>query len=137
MHKLEAHFTALEAALAAARAAPLSRKRAMLAVLLVDAAVDARCPAGDDVLAFRAGIAATHPALRLVMEVAAMRDGGPRLLLETVAVPLADAPALGVEDFMVSVYNGSSVQRVRIGGRDVHEVLAEAVAELRRSFFPP
>jgi hypothetical protein len=70
------------------------------------------------------------------MALAAMREGGPALVVEAVEVPIADYATLSVEDFMVSLYNGHSVQRVRIAGadgprRDVHEVLAEAVAELR------
>ena len=56
-------------------------------------------------------------------------------MTEAVEVSVADYPNLGVEDFMVSLYNGRTVQRVRValpdGGRaDVHEVLAGALAAL-------
>ena len=57
------------------------------------------------------------------------------LVTEAVEVPVTDYPQLGVEDFMVSLYNGRTVQRVRValpdGGRaDVHEVLETALAAL-------
>lgn len=122
------------AAVAAARQAPLSVKKAWLAALLVDAAADALFAArhggrGEDLLAFRAGLAAQCAALGLVFGVAGRTL---ELAIEAVEVPVRDYPKLGVEDFMVSLYNGHMVQRVRVvladGGRaDVHEVLAEAV----------
>jgi len=49
-------------------------------------------------------------------------------------VPLGDYGKLGVEDFMVSLYNGHTVQRVLIAEGtarcDVHAVLAEALKAL-------
>jgi hypothetical protein len=114
----------------------LSRKKAMLAALQVDAAVDAafRSSGEDDVLAFRARLAAASDALALVFAVCAMQPGGPRLVTEAVEVPVADYPALAVEDFMVSLYNGRTVMRVRIADgtarHDVHEVLARAMDAL-------
>jgi hypothetical protein len=126
----------LDAAVAAARAAPLSRRRAMLAALLLDAEVD-RLFAGGDILNHRAALAASSPALRLVLELCAMRPDGPALLTESVEVPLAEYDRLDVQDFMVSLYNGHTVQRVRIAApdgtrHDVHEVLAAALADLRK-----
>lgn len=135
--ELARHFEYLEAAVAEARAAMLSRKKAMLAAHLIDAFADrlftARNEPAGDILAFRSELAATHPALRLVFDLVA---GRAELLIEAVEVPLADYGKLSVEDFMVSLYNQHSVQRVRIatsdGGReDVHAVLAEAIAGLR------
>ena len=114
----------------------LSRRKAMLAAYLVDAFVDrlfaARAEPAGDILVFRAGMAETHPLLGLVLDLVA---GRAELLIEAVEVPLADYGKLSVEDFMVSLYNQHSVQRVRIatpdGGRqDVHPVLADAVAAL-------
>jgi hypothetical protein len=135
MPELERQSSHLTEALAASEAAPLSAKKAMLAVLLVDAAADGLAGADDDVLAVRAGLAATSPALALVFELAAMREGGARLVTEAVAVPLSEYGTLRVEDFMVSLYNQHTVQRVRIARGDarwdVHEVLREAVAALR------
>ena len=129
---LDSALSQAVAAVAAARAAPLSVKKAWLAALLVDAAADALFTArrggqGEDILAFRADLAAQCAALALVFGVA-----GRECELVTEAVEVRDYPNLGVEDFMVSLYNGRAVQRVRVvltdGGRaDVHEVLAEAL----------
>jgi hypothetical protein len=114
----------------------LSRRKAMLATYLVDAFVDrlfvARAEPAGDILAFRGEMAGAHPPLALVLDLVA---GRAELLLEAVEVPLADYGKLRVEDFMVSLYNQHSVQRLRIaepdGGReDVHAVLAAAVAAL-------
>ncbi len=137
MAELATHLAYLEAAVADARQAMLSRRKAMLAAYLVDAYADrlfaaSAEPAGD-VLEFRAGLAGAHPALVTVFDLVAGRI---ELVIEAVEVPLADYGKLGVEDFMVSLYNGHSVQRLRIVGpdgsrQDVHEVLAAAVAALR------
>ena len=131
--------------MAAALNAPLSRKKAMLVALLVDGAVDeafAGRAEGGDILAFREEQASRSAALRLVLELAAMREDGPRLVLEAVEVPIRDYGRLTVEDFMVSLYNDHTVQRVRIArpdGRrqDAHEVLAEAVEAVRAVRTPP
>lgn len=125
----------LDAVMAAALAAPLSRKRAMLVALMVDAALDEafarRAGGGDDILAFRDEVAGRSVDLQLVLELAALRPDGPQLVLEAVEIPLADYGSLRVEDFMVSLYNHNTVQRVRIAGRDAHEVLAGAIAAVR------
>jgi len=140
MTELERHFSYLAEALAASRAAPLSAKKAMLAAMLADAYADrlfAADDAADDILLFREELAASSSELRLVFELAGMREGGPRLVTETVEVPIAEYGKLRVEDFMVSLYNAHTVQRVRIAlddtRRDVHEVLAAAVGVLGRS----
>jgi hypothetical protein len=147
---LEEHLAYLDAEYAAAKAAPLSARRAMLVALLVDAYADrlfAAQPEPDDVLVYRAGLAAASPALSLVFALAAQRSDV-RLLTEAVEIPLAEYGNLPVEDFMVSLYNAHTVQRVRIalsdGGRlDVHVVLAEAIEALRTrtrcfgTFSPP
>ena len=124
-------------AVAAAAAAPLSAKRAMLAALLIDAAVDAAFAASgeDDVLEFRERLAVRSDALALVLGLCALKADGPRLVTEAVAVPIADYPGLRTEDFMVSLYNGNTVQRVRIAvgedRHDAHEVLAAALGALQ------
>ena len=125
------------AAVAAACAAPLSLKKAWLAALLIDQAADALFAArhggqGDDILAFRAELAGQSEALALVFAIAGRELD---LSTETVAVPLGKYDILTVEDFMVSLYNAHTVQRVQValpeGGRaDVHEVLREAAAAL-------
>ena len=121
----------------------LSRRKATLAAYLIDAFVDrlfaARAEPAGDILAFRAGMAKAQPPLGLILELVA---GRAELRLETVQVPLAEYGKLSVEDFMVSLYNQHSVQRLLIatpdGGReDVHAVLAAAIAALdveRRTF---
>jgi hypothetical protein len=130
---------ALDGAMVAALNAPLSRKKAMLVALLVDAALDeafARRTGGDDILAFREELASRSAALRLVLDLVAMRTDGPSLVLEAVEVPIRDYGRLKVEDFMVSLYNDHTVQRVMIalpdgGRRDGLELLAEAVRAVR------
>ncbi|GGA64117.1 hypothetical protein GCM10011490_13480 [Pseudoclavibacter endophyticus] len=122
-------------ALAGLDAAPLSRKRAMLLAMLVDAEVDRR--ATGDLLAHRRVVAAKEPALATAMEVAAMREHGPRLATETVPADGADPQALSEADYMVSLYNAGTVQRMRIvwpdGARaDAVETLRHAVAALER-----
>ena len=105
----------------------------MLLALLIDEAIDA---GADDPLAARAA-AASNPALALVMELCAMREDGPRLVLETVAITAEDAASVREADYMVSLYNSGTVQRVRIAwpdGRreDALTVLRQAVAALER-----
>lgn len=110
----------------------------MLVVMLIDAQVDRQfrpSPDGDDILAFRTGLAAASPALALVLGLAAMRPDGPRLVVESVTIPIEDYGALSVQDFMVSLYNHHTVQRTLIalpdGSRqDAHDVLAEAMRAL-------
>lgn len=109
----------------------------MLAAHLVDAYADrlfsARVEPAADVLEFRAGLAVAHPALAAIFDLV---TGRADLVTEAVEVPLGDYGKLGIEDFMVSLYNGHTVQRLRIvapDGRrqDVHEVLEAAVKAVR------
>jgi len=137
LDSLRPHRAYLEAACRAAGAAPLSRRKAMLAAALIDAYVDRLFAADDtvdDILAYRESVAAAQPALGLVMALCAGR-AGVGVAIEAVGVPLADYGALPVEDFMVSLYNDHSVQRLRLtlpdGGRlDMQDVLREALAGL-------
>ncbi|MEO6011990.1 MAG: hypothetical protein ABIQ30_00180 [Devosia sp.] len=131
MDKIEHHYNYLTSTIAEAAAAPLSSRKALLATLLLDGFVD-RLAGDADVLAFRASLAATSPDLALVIDIAAQRL---HLVIEAVAVPLDRVHTLSEADFMVSVYNDGTVQRVRValpdgGRRDVHEVLAAALAAL-------
>jgi hypothetical protein len=135
--ELAHHWRYLEAEWRAAQAAPLSLRRAMLVAMLADAYVDrlfAATPGAEDVLVFRNRMAASAPGLGLVMALA-VQTGASRLALEAVKVPLADYDRLAVEDFMVSLYNDHSVQRVRLvtsDGKslDFQETMAEAMAAL-------
>lgn len=137
MDSLRQHRAYLEAEWRGLQAAPLSRRKAMLVAALLDAFADrmfAAEPDADDILAYRAALAATQPALGLVMALCAGRDGA-RVVTEAVAVPIEDYSALPVEDFMVSLYNDHSVQRLRLvlpdgERRDMLAVLGEAIAEL-------
>lgn len=134
------HSAYLDAAFADAEAAPLSAKKAMLVALLLDAALErvfaARATASDDLLSFRSEVAGRAPALAEIMAVAALRADGPKLVTDAVKVPIADYGSLSTPDFMVSLYNGHTVQRVLLVRADgtrseVHPVLREAIAELR------
>lgn len=138
---LGAHLSYLEAEFAAACAAPLSARKAMLVAQLVDAYADRLFGAQaefDDILDFRDSLAARSPDLAKVF---ALGRGEARLMTAAMEVPISEYDALGVEDFMVSLYNQHSVQRVFLvtpdGSRElVHGVLAEAVASLR-GYAPP
>lgn len=130
----------IEAAFAEAEAAPLSAKKALLVALLIDREVDrifaAHASASEDLLSFRAGIAASAPALAEIMTLAALRPDGSRLAIDAVKVPLADYGALSTADFMVSLYNDNTVQRVLLthphGPRtEIHPLLKAAITELR------
>ena len=122
----------------AAQAAPLSGKKLMLVCALADAYADrlfGTQDAMDDILAFRAGLAAQSEALARVF---ALVRGELTLVTEAMEVPIAEYGKLSVEDFMVSLYNHHTVQRVRIVLPDgahllAHPVVEEAVAFLRAS----
>ena len=134
---LTAHWDYLDGQWRAAQAAPLSRRRAYLVVYLIDAYVDRLFAVSgtDDVLAFRAEVIAQNAALACVLELAAQRDGGTRLEVQTIKVPLENYGQLSVEDFMVSLYNDHSVHRMMVVGADrapelAHRVLAAALERL-------
>jgi hypothetical protein len=138
LDRLKAHRDYLEGEWQGLQAAPLSMRKAMLVAALIDAYADRLFAAQaepEDILEFRAGLAASNSALRMVFDLCAQRINGPRLVLEAVQVPIRDYGALSVEDFMVSLYNDHSVQRLRLvlpdGTRtDMLETLGEAVAGL-------
>jgi len=87
----------------------------------------------EDLLAYRAQLAERSAALATIFALCGSR-GEAVLRIDAIAVPIADYGALPVEDFMVSLYNGNSVQRVVIAMRDgatllAHEVLTRALAD--------
>ena len=141
-------FSRIEVAFAAARAHPLSSRKTLLVAALLDNFCDqvfealrftapARVFAAEDVLAFRERLRAEEPALGLVFELCAMAPDGPRLETRAVSVPIEDYEKLSIEDFMVSLYNANSVQRVMIVSPDgsarlAHEVLGAAVGYWRK-----
>lgn len=136
MDSLQQHRDYLEGEWQGLLAAPLSARKARLVAALVDAYVDrlfASAPGVDDILEFRAGMAGGSAALGRIM--ALCGDKGVQLVTEAVEIPLADYPALPIEDFMVSLYNGHSVQRLRLrtadgGHHDMMETLREAICAL-------
>jgi hypothetical protein len=124
-------------------AAPLSRRKAMVVAVLLDqyadrvfAAYRTLAPAkvyfAEDVLAYREALASRSPALAMIFGLCALKPGSPMLRLATVEVPILDYHLLTVEDYMVSLYNRNTVQRLVIALADgtlvlAHEVLREAV----------
>jgi hypothetical protein len=134
LDSLRQHRDYLEAEWQSLRAAPLSARKARLVAALVDAYVDRLFAASDydDILEFRAGMAAGSRGLGPIMALCSERA---TIMTEAVAVPMAEYGALGVEDFMVSLYNNHSVQKLRLalpnGERfDMLDVLAEAIGAL-------
>lgn len=138
---LGAHLSYLEAEFAAAVAAPLSSRKAMLVAQLIDAYADRLFGAQDetdDILVFRDLLASRSLDLARVF---ALCRGEARLTIAGMEVPIAEYGTLDVEDFMVSLYNQHTVQRVFLvlpdGSRElVHSVLMEAIAAVR-AFAPP
>jgi hypothetical protein len=99
----------------------------MLAAMLADAYADRLFgvqDGTDDILAFRTGLAARSEALAQVF---ALVRGDLKLVTEAVEVPIAEYGQLSVEDFMVSLYNHHTVQRVRLVLPDGSRVLAHPV----------
>lgn len=137
--RLKPHRDYLEANWQEAQAAPLSLRKAGLVAGLIDDYVDRAFRVQshkDDILAWRESHAAKSPALGLVMALSARRNEVTPTL-EAVPVPLADYGKLAVEDFMVSLYNDHSVQRLRLAlpdgsRRDMQDTLREAIAALDR-----
>ncbi|MDB5586702.1 MAG: hypothetical protein JWP26_1672 [Devosia sp.] len=123
-------------------AAPLSVRKVLLVAVLLDHFADRvfaqfrhtpeRVFGAPDVLAWRATLAARSVGVELVGELASGRDDGALLRVDAITVPIADYPALAVEDYMVSLYNQNTVQRVVVVRRDgstvlAHEILAAAL----------
>ncbi len=126
---------ALTTALAALEESPLSRKKAMLLALLIDAQIDRRMT--GDALTYRSNLSYRSPPLGFVMELAAMREGGVQLVLEPVTISAEEAATLREADYMVSLYNKATVQRIRFAWKDGRRedaltVLRAAVAALER-----
>lgn len=140
--ELAAHWRLAERAVAASRSAALSVRHAVLAATLLDelpaAVFDAfrGTPAvlgAANIASWRARLRSASPALALLADSCAARPDGPHLRLATVPVPEEAIRTMPIEDFMVSVYNQSTVERVVVatpGGevtpaRDILEAAAE------------
>jgi hypothetical protein len=140
---LAEHFALIEEENRASLTAPLSARKAMLVVVLLDQFADrvfathrAQAPEkvffAEDVLGYRDAVGDRSPALAAIFSLCRARPEGPVLKVVAVEVPIADYPQLPVEDYMVSLYNKNTVQRVVIASPDgthtlAHGVLGEAV----------
>ncbi len=140
---LEAQFALIVEEHRYSLAAPLSVRKALLVAVLLDHFADRvfaqfrdmpdKVFGAQDVLAWRRALADRSAALALVAELGSGRQDGAVLRIDTIEVPIADYPALSVEDYMVSLYNHNTVQRVVIVTRDgatvlAHDILASALA---------
>ena len=140
---LAEHFALIEEENRASLAAPLSARKAMLVAVLLDQFADrgfavhrAQAPEkvflAEDLLHYRDTLGDRSPALAAIFSLCAFRPGGPVLKVVAIEVPIADYPQLPVEDYMVSLYNKNTVQRVVAALPDgtqtlVHGVLGQAV----------
>lgn len=130
MPKLAAHWDYLQTEWAAAQAAPLSIRKTLLVASLIDAYADrlfASDQTADDILVFRAALAADTPALGSIFALCGQRVDAPRLVLSATEVPLSRYTQLGVADFMVSLYNNHTVQRVQFAYPDGKQLDAQTI----------
>jgi hypothetical protein len=127
------HFADIEAEYAALVAEPLSTRKTLLVACLIDNFADRAFEAlrddpekvfhAPDVLAYRQALRDRSPELGLIFDLCATPPRA-RLELKAVKVPFAEYGKLRTEDFMVSIYNGNTVQRVVLVGADGGEWLA-------------
>ncbi|MEO6396626.1 MAG: hypothetical protein ABIO40_12045 [Devosia sp.] len=141
MLSLEQHFSYAEAALADAVAAPLSARKARLVAALIDALIDRCFDAGrtgaEDILAFRTKLLDSSPALASVVALAAARPDGPQLRLDVESLRPGVYAGLSEAQYMVSLYNGSTIPRLFVlfpdGTRqNAPDLLAGALDALRK-----
>lgn len=141
MPSLAGHWDYLQAEWAAAQAAPLSIRRTLLVAALIDAYADrlfAADDTADDILVFRALLVKETPAFGPIFALCAQRPDAPRLGLWATQVPLSQYSELGVADFMVSLYNDHTVQRVQFAfpdgtQLDAQTILGAAIERLARA----
>jgi hypothetical protein len=138
------HFALIRDEYQASLAAPLSARRVLLVAVLLDHLPDRIFAAfrntapeklghAEDVVAFRTKLRTQSRALGTIFDLCTPHPDGPALRTIAIEVPIADYPGLRVEDYMVSLYNQNTVQRVVIAWPDgrqalAHDVLAEAMA---------
>ncbi|HTJ57293.1 MAG TPA: hypothetical protein VL418_07000, partial [Devosiaceae bacterium] len=124
----------------ASGAAPLSARKAWLVVVLLDNFADRVFEAfrelapqkvfhAADLPAYRAALRAHAPLLGAIFDLGALRADGPELAVTSVEIPIAEYHKLPVEDYMVSLYNGNTVQRVVIRFPDGSQRLARDVLD--------
>lgn len=139
---LAEHFALIRAEIADLDAHPLAARQAKLVLTLLDKFADRvylahrdTAPeklAAADIVAWRDLLRARSPALDAIFEACAVPPGA-ELVTRAVDVPLADYRRLSTADFMVSLYNGLTVQRVLLVAPDgtarlAREVIGEALA---------
>jgi hypothetical protein len=140
---LAAHFSLIRAETVDLDAHPLSARQAKLVLTLLDKFADRvhaawrgtapeRLGGAADILAWRGILRERCPALGAVFDACAVPPAA-ELATRAVAVPIADYPQLSTADFMVSLYNGHTVQRVLLvwpegTTRLAREVIGEALA---------
>ena len=143
MLTLADHFALVEDEYRASVKALLSIRQAWLVAMLIDHLPDRMFEAyretapdkvfnAEDLPAYRAILREKSPALAIIFDLCALRPEGRTLKVVPVEVPIAEYHKLSVEDFMVSLYNQNSVQRVVVAWGDgrqrlAHEVLGEAI----------
>lgn len=141
MPSLAAHREYLQTEWAAAQAAPLSIRKTLLVASLIDAYADrlfAADDTADDILVFRSALVDETPVLDPIFALCSQRPDGPRLVLSPTEVPLSQYTQLGVADFMVSLYNNHTVQRVQFAypdgtQLDAQTILGAAIERLARA----
>lgn len=121
----------VQAAVDAARAAPLSARAALYAAVMMDRLADR--DGASDILAARAQVRARCPAMGPLMDLAAAAAGGPYLQVVATPVPEDGFASLPVADLMVSLYNAGTVPRLMLvqaeePALDMQDVLQEAWA---------
>jgi hypothetical protein len=139
---LAEHFALIEAELADLDAHPLSARQTRLVMALIDKFADrvflarrARHPDRvapidgrtiEDPIAWRDFLRQSSPALAAIFEVCA-NPATAGLEIRAVEVPIPDYPRLSTADFMVSLYNKNTVQRVLLVSPDGKTQLAREV----------
>lgn len=113
---LGAHLRYLRGEKAAAERAQLSALKAILVAMLIDAYPDRLFAAQRSPTTSWRSAPALPPPSRALGLVFALVAGGVRPVALAVTVPVEDYSALTVQDFMVSLCNGYTVQRVLRGG---------------------
>jgi hypothetical protein len=136
-------FAGIQEAFRIAGAHPLSSRKALLVAVLLDNFCDrafeilrklgsAQVFQAPDVLAFRRCLRNEEPALGLIFDLCATAPNGPRLETRTIEVAIEAYGELSIEDYMVSLYNANTVQRVVIVNemgefQAAHHVLHKAI----------
>jgi len=136
---LAEHFALILAETADLDAHPLSARQTRLVLTLLDkfaervyfalreTAPEKLAPAAD-VVAWRDLLRSRCPALGAIFDACAVPPAA-ELMTAAVDVPLADYPRLSTADFMVSLYNGLTVQRVLLVSAAGETRLARAVID--------